>query len=208
MARPKIRLLLRRLASRLRTTVKFDILNSWVQHGEHIRCPMGVWFWSPHRKIILGDYVSFEPGCAVQCDITFGNKVLIARNVAFVGRDDHRIDIVGMTIWDSGRGDHYETIVEDDVWIGYGAIIVTGVTIGRGSIVAAGSVVTRDVPRYAVVAGVPAHVVRARFTPSEIEIHEARLGYADLTTSERVERPIAMAQQSCVSFATATRHDK
>lgn len=144
---------------------------------------MDVWFYSPHRRIILGDYVQFGPGCTVQCDISFGNKVLVARNVAFVGRDDHRTDIVGMPMWDSGRGDNYETIVEDDVWIGHGAIIVAGVTIGRGSIVGAGSVVTRDVPRYAVVAGVPAEVIRARFTSSEIAEHEARIGYGDLTRS-------------------------
>jgi acetyltransferase-like isoleucine patch superfamily enzyme len=169
---------------------------------------MDVWFWSPHRRIILGDYVSFGPGCTVSCDITFGNKVLIARNVAFISRDDHRVDIVGMPIWDSPRGDRYETIVEDDVWIGYGAIIVTGVTIGRGSIVAAGSVVTRDVPRYAVVAGVPAHVIRTRFTSTEIVVHEARLGYADLTISERAALPIAKAQRSRDSVAAATWNHK
>jgi len=78
--------------------------------------------------------VQFGPGCSVQCDIVFGSKILVARNVAFVGRDDHRMDMVGKAIWDSGRGDCYQTIVEDDVWIGYGAIVVSGVTIGRGSV--------------------------------------------------------------------------
>jgi acetyltransferase-like isoleucine patch superfamily enzyme len=46
--------------------------------------------------------------------------------------------------------------VEDDVWIGHGAIILAGVKIGRGSVVAADSVVTKDVPRYAIVGGIPA----------------------------------------------------
>jgi acetyltransferase-like isoleucine patch superfamily enzyme len=50
--------------------------------------------------------------------------------------------------------------IEDDVWIGAGAIVVDGVHIGRGSVVAAGAVVTRDVPAHTVVAGVPAHAVR------------------------------------------------
>jgi len=50
--------------------------------------------------------------------------------------------------------------IEDDVWIGSGAIVTDGVRIGRGSVVAAGAVVTRDVPRHSLVAGVPARVVR------------------------------------------------
>ncbi|MCC7176531.1 MAG: acyltransferase [Bryobacterales bacterium] len=50
--------------------------------------------------------------------------------------------------------------VEDDVWIGSGAILTDGVTVGRGSVVAAGSVVTKDVPPHCVAAGVPARVIR------------------------------------------------
>lgn len=175
---------LRKIANRVRTAIKFGVFNRWVAHGSHIRCPMGVWFYSPHRRITLGDYVQFGPGCSVQCDIVFGSKILVARNVAFVGRDDHRMDTVGKAIWDSGRGDRYQTIVEDDVWIGYGAIVVSGVTVGRGSIVAAGSVVTRDVPRYAIVAGVPARLVRMRFSAAEIRVHERLLGYGDLTPTD------------------------
>jgi len=51
----------------------------------------------------------------------------------------------------------------DDVWIGYGATILSGVTIGQGSVVAAGAVVTKDVPPYAIVGGVPAKVIKYRF---------------------------------------------
>jgi acetyltransferase-like isoleucine patch superfamily enzyme len=50
--------------------------------------------------------------------------------------------------------------VEDDVWIGSGAIVTDGVTIGQGAVVAAGAVVTRDVPPRTVVAGSPARVIR------------------------------------------------
>ena len=53
-------------------------------------------------------------------------------------------------------------LIEDDVWLGAGVIVVAGVTIGRGSAVAAGCVVTHDVPPFALVAGVPARVVRSR----------------------------------------------
>jgi acetyltransferase-like isoleucine patch superfamily enzyme len=55
-----------------------------------------------------------------------------------------------------------------DVWIGANAIVLSGVTIGNGAVIAAGAVVTRDVPPYAVAAGVPARVIKYRFTPDQI----------------------------------------
>ena len=64
------------------------------------------------------------------------------------------------------RGD---TVVGNDVWIGYGAVVMPGVRIGDGAIVAAMSVVTKDVPAYAIVGGNPATVLRPRFDKSTVE---------------------------------------
>lgn len=60
-------------------------------------------------------------------------------------------------------------IIEDDVWIGYGAIIMSGVHIRQGAIIAAGAVVTKDVPPYAIVGGVPANVIKYRFDKNVID---------------------------------------
>lgn len=60
-----------------------------------------------------------------------------------------------------------------DVWIGHGVIIVGNVTVGNGAIIAAGSVVTKDISPYAIVAGVPAKLVRKRFSDSIIQEIEA-----------------------------------
>ena len=61
-----------------------------------------------------------------------------------------------------------DIVVEDDVWLGYGATVLSGVHIGQGAVVAAGSVVTKDVLPYAIVAGVPAKVIKYRFSPELI----------------------------------------
>ena len=114
-------------------------------------------------------------GCMILSDIQIGNKVLIAPDVAFINSDDHSFDVVGKTIWDSGRGDKYRILVEDDVWIGYRAIIMAPSNVGRGSIVAAGAVVNRDVPPYSIVAGVPAKVIKMRFDIDTILRHESML---------------------------------
>lgn len=67
--------------------------------------------------------------------------------------------------WDS-KGD---ITLGNDVWIGYEAVILAGVTIGDGAIIGARAVVTRDVPPYAIVGGVPARLIRRRFDEATIE---------------------------------------
>jgi acetyltransferase-like isoleucine patch superfamily enzyme len=63
-------------------------------------------------------------------------------------------------------------VIGNDVWIGAGAIILSGVNVGRGAIVAAGSVVNKNVPPYAIVGGIPAKVIKYRWDEKTIELHE------------------------------------
>lgn len=56
-----------------------------------------------------------------------------------------------------------DIVIDDDVWIGYGATVLSGVHIGQGAVIGAGAVVTGDIPPYAVAAGVPAKVIKYRF---------------------------------------------
>ncbi len=169
-------LALRRIANWIRTTLYFMIRCRYARRRGLVRIPWSVSIWAPNKIVELGDCVQFGPRCTIQCDIRFGNHVLMAGNVAFVGRNDHRYDVVGKTIWESPRGLSTVTTVEDDVWIGYGAIILSGVTVGRGSIIAAGAVVTSDVDRYSIAAGVPAGEIARRFTSDDIKRHETLLG--------------------------------
>jgi len=174
--RSLITLLARRIANWIRTAVYFGLRCRYARRSGLVRIPWTVSIWAPNKIVKFGDCVQFGPRCVIQCDICFGSHVLVAGAVAFIGRNDHRFDVVGSTIWDSPRGVSQVTTVEDDVWIGHGAIVMSGVTIGRGSVIAAGAVVTSDVERYAVVAGVPARTIATRFSAEEIARHEELLG--------------------------------
>ena len=98
----------------------------------------------------------------------FANEVLIVGS-------DHIYNNPKLPSYFSGRPFRPNTIIGDDVWLGARCTIMSGVCIGNGAIVAAGAIVTKDVPPYAIVAGIPARVIKWRFNNQEIAIHEKML---------------------------------
>jgi acetyltransferase-like isoleucine patch superfamily enzyme len=165
----------RAVLNAVRNVLLFHVRYRWVVYGNNVHVQWTTRFRRQYRIARLGDHVGIGHYCDISSDLIIGNHVLVAGSVAFLARDAHLPYIPGTTMFDSPRGDKYCIVIEDDVWIGHGAIILSGVTIGRGSIIAAGSIVTKDVPPYSIVASQPAVVLKSRFSPEEILIHEAEL---------------------------------
>ena len=117
--------------------------------------------------------LQFETTC---CKLTIGNYCSIAPEVVFMTDGEHSYKNISTypfaTRYFNKRIDTLskgDIIIGDDVWIGYGAIIMSGVNIGQGAVIAAGAVVTKDVPSYAIVGGVPANVIKYRFDKNIID---------------------------------------
>lgn len=132
------------------------------------------------NQIKAGNNVYIGKYCTIECDAEIGHEVLIGNNVGIVGRLDHDYTKTGVPIRYapcirdkdySMPVDKAKVIIGDDVWIGYGSIVLSGVKIGEGSIIAAGSVVTKDIEAFSIAAGVPAKKIADRF-PSKKQIEE------------------------------------
>lgn len=156
-------------------------VNENVTFGRSFRVGRGVVISSPHG-LTIGDFVSIGPRSIIQVDGSIGHFALIGMGVQIVGRDDHATNEVGvpyvLATWAGDRDatDRDSVTIERDVWIGGSSVILSGVVIGEGALVGAGSVVTKDVPPYAIVGGNPARVLAQRFaSEEECREHSAKL---------------------------------
>lgn len=139
-----------------------DQLPYWLSIGEHsygfVLSNVEHYSADENIKLSIGDYCSIGP------------------NVRFILASEHpykvlstypfKVKMLGHEFEASSKG---SIIVKDDVWIGLNSVILSGVTLGQGSVIAAGSIVTKDVPPYAIVAGNPAKIIKYRFEPEVIE---------------------------------------
>lgn len=107
--------------------------------------------------------------------VYIGSKTGIAPYLKII-TGNHQIDDIGHYMFDGDvpkRAENdQDVIIEGDSWFGINVTILAGVTIGRGSIIAAGAVVTKSCPPYSIIGGVPAKVLKYRFTIDEILEHE------------------------------------
>ena len=108
--------------------------------------------------VTIGDYTRRGLHCTVIGPVAIGSHVNLAQGIT-VSALNHNFEDLEKRIDEQGVSTS-AIVIGDDVWIGANAVITAGVHIGRHAVVAAGAVVTKDVPEYSVVAGVPAKVIK------------------------------------------------
>jgi acetyltransferase-like isoleucine patch superfamily enzyme/glycosyltransferase involved in cell wall biosynthesis len=143
---------------------------SKISAGKRSYGPISVLFWGHQdERLTIGHFTSIAK------DVTF----LLGGNHPY-----HGISTFPFLVKSFGAEREAQTkgpiVVGDDVWIGHKSLILSGVTIGQGAVIAAGSVVSKDVPPYAIVGGNPAKVIKYRF-PEEVIKEVSRINYSLLT---------------------------
>ena len=134
-------------------------------------------------RVAMGDDCTLNPYVTLAGRVTLGDGVRIASYAALYGFN-HVFDDLEIPIWWQGL-DERGIVVEDDVWIGTHVVICDGVTVGAHSVLAAGTVVTKDVPPYSVVGGVPARVLYDRRDRRRSTVRRDALAELDRKAAEQ-----------------------
>lgn len=174
------------LLRKIRYCLLINLIWRRYRFGKNAYIGRSVSMWA-RNSISVGDNFYIGKYSQIECDAVIGNDVMMANYVALVGRYDHNFTEIGVPMRQASRirdkdykwkGLHEKVVIEDDVWIGHGSIILSGTRIGSGSIVAAGSVVTDDVEPFSIYAGNPARRIKDRFESPEEKAKHIRL-YAE-----------------------------
>ncbi|MBQ8426737.1 MAG: acyltransferase [Clostridia bacterium] len=144
-----------RFAKKLRAHWAKKIAKSF---GKNVNIERGAIF-TPGLSI--GNNSGVGVNCEINGEVVIGNDVMMGPEVV-IYTSGHKYDRTDIPMWKQGSTEMQAVTIKDDVWIGRRVIIMPGVTIGTGAVLGGGAVVTKDVPDFAVVGGVPAKVIKRR----------------------------------------------
>lgn len=136
---------------------KLLVRNFVVKSGRNIRVKSNADI-SPN--INIGNYSELGTRCMIHGNVEIGENVIMGPDVKIYARN-HIHASIEVPIQVQGK-EYLKTVIGNDVWIAANVVITAGVKVGDHTIIAAGSVVTKDVPNYAIVGGVPAKVIKYR----------------------------------------------
>ncbi|TYP95624.1 maltose O-acetyltransferase [Fodinibius salinus] len=139
------------------TIRRYLVKNYLRKCGENLRVKSGAEI-SPKSEV--GNNSELGTRCMIQSHCSIGSNVIMGPDVKIYSRN-HRYSRLDTPIQYQGKK-QYNTKVGNDVWIGASVIVLAGVEVGDHVIIGAGSVVTKDVPDYAIVGGNPAKVIKYR----------------------------------------------
>ena len=132
------------------------------------------------ENMSFGNYVRIHKYATIfssDAKLIIGNKVALGPKVTIM-TGNHATDTIGTFMWDvhdKKDGLDKDVIIEDEIWVGSNVTILSGAHISRGCVIAAGAIVNKYIPPYSIVGGVPAKVLKYRFTPAQIIEHEKAL---------------------------------
>ena len=128
--------------------------------GTNINIEKGADFGSG-KGITIGSNSGLGINCKVRGPLEIGDNVMMGPDVVIM-TNSHNFERIDIPMNIQGSAVPKKVVIGNDVWIGTRAIILPGTTIGNGAIIGAGAVVTKDVPEYGIVGGVPAKLIRSR----------------------------------------------
>lgn len=113
------------------------------------------------RNICIGDCSGIGVNACIPSDTVIGNDVMMGPNCYILGQN-HCFERTDIPMRCQGFGEHRQTVIENDVWIGRDVLMTPGRHIAEGTIVAGGCVLTKDFAPYSIVGGNPAQLIRSR----------------------------------------------